>query len=124
MNKPRGCLGGKGYPVFSNMKHLEVLLLPPGYVSYPDVSLSRWKILRAKEGGKDKKGFASFLSPSHGPLRFVTSHSRFALADVRKTKGMRKKQLGDGMQVYPNLHIQEKRYTPDRLRNKLQFNQD
>ena len=106
------------------MKHLEVLLLPPVAVSYPDVSLSLDEKLRAKEGGKEKTGFASFLSPPHGPLRFVTSHSRFALADVRKTKGMRKKQLGDGMPVYPNLHIQEKRYTPDRLRNKLQYNQD
>ena len=106
------------------MKHLEVLLLPPGAVSYPDVSLSLDENLRAKEGGKEKTGFAPFLSPSYGHLRFVTSHSSFALADVRKTKGMRKKQLGDGMPVYPNLHIQEKRHTPDRLRNKLQYNQD
>ena len=124
MNKPRGYLGGKGYAVFSNMKHLEVLLLPPGYVSYPDVSLSRWKILRAKEGGKEKTGLVSIFSPSHGPLRFVTSHSRFALADVRKTKGMRRKQPGDGMLVYSNRHIQENHHTPDRLRNMLQYSQD
>ena len=40
--------------------------------SYPDVSL------RAKEGGK--------------PLRFITSHSRFALASaMRKTKRLRRR---------------------------------
>lgn len=88
MNKPRGCSGGKEYPVFSNMKHLEVLLLPPGAVSYPDVSLS------------------------------------LSMKIVRKTRGMIRKQLGDGMPVYPNLRIQEKRHTPDRLRNKLQYNQN
>ena len=36
--------------------------------------------LCAKEGGKEKTGEASLrslLSPSHGPLRFVNSHSRF-----------------------------------------------
>ena len=52
--------------------------------SYPDVSLK--ENLRAKEGGKEQTGetrFASLLSPSHGPLRFVTSHSRFALASMR-----------------------------------------
>ena len=42
--------------------------LPP----YPDVSLS----MRAKEGGKEKTGFASRFSPFIEPLRFVTSQSR------------------------------------------------
>ena len=31
--------------------------------------------VRAKEGGKDTTGFACRLYPSHGPLRFITSHS-------------------------------------------------
>ena len=39
---------------------------------YPDVSLS----MRAKEGGKEKTGFASRFSPFIEPLRFVTSQSR------------------------------------------------
>ena len=40
--------------------------------------------LRAKETGKKKTGeVLRVLSPSHGPLRFITSHSRFALAFIR-----------------------------------------
>ena len=40
--------------------------------------------VRAKEGGKE-------TNPSHGPLRFITSHSRFTLAStMRKTKGLRR----------------------------------
>ena len=51
--------------------------------------LSPAENLRAKEGGKEKTGetslrLASF--PFHGPLLFVTSHSRFALATVQKGK--------------------------------------
>ena len=49
-------------------------------------SLSLDENLRAKEGGKEQRGetrFASLLYPSHGPLRFVLSHSRFALASIR-----------------------------------------
>ena len=42
-----------------------------GPASYPDVSLD----VRAKEGGKETTGFACRLYPSHGPLRFITSHS-------------------------------------------------
>ena len=44
--------------------------------------------LRAKEGGKEKTGDSETAlrslvsSPSRGPLRFVTSHSRFVLAFV------------------------------------------
>ena len=47
--------------------------------------------VRAKEGGKETTGFACRLYPSHGPLRFITSHSRFALAStMRKTKRLRR----------------------------------
>ena len=36
--------------------------------------------------------FACRLYPSHGPLRFITSHSRFALASaMRKTKRLRRR---------------------------------
>ena len=48
--------------------------------------------VRAKEGGKETTGFACRLYPSHGPLRFITSHSRFALASaMRKTKRLRRR---------------------------------
>ena len=40
--------------------------------------------VRAKEGGKETMGFARRLYPSHGPLRFITSHSRFALASSKR----------------------------------------
>ena len=40
--------------------------------TYPDVSLS----MHAKEGGKEKTGFAFRFSPFPDPLLFVTSHSR------------------------------------------------
>ena len=49
--------------------------------------------VRAKEGGKETTAetrFARRLYPSHGPLRFITSHSRFALASaMRKKKRLR-----------------------------------
>ena len=64
-----------------------VIMLPRTQKSLCDVSLA--ENLRAKEGGKEKTGEASLpshLSPSHGPLLFVTSHSRFALASVQKRK--------------------------------------
>ena len=32
--------------------------------------------VRTKEGGKEETDIASLLSPSHGPLCYVTSHSR------------------------------------------------
>ena len=48
--------------------------------------------VRAKEGRKETTGFACRLYPSHGPLRFITSHSRFALASAkRKTKRLRRR---------------------------------
>ena len=34
--------------------------------------------VRAKEGGKETTGFARHLDPSHGPLRFITSHTGVA----------------------------------------------
>ena len=40
--------------------------------------------VRTKEGGKEETDIASLLSPSHGPLCYVTSHLRFAPASVRK----------------------------------------
>ena len=46
--------------------------------SYPDVSPSRWKFARkGRREGENGRGFSSLLSPSHGPLRFVNSHSLF-----------------------------------------------
>ena len=48
--------------------------------------------VRAKEGGKETTGFACRLYPSHGPLQFITSHSRFALASAkRKTKRLKRR---------------------------------
>ena len=44
--------------------------------------------LGAKEGGKEKTGFAFPLFPTHGPLRFVFSHSRFSFTSLRNTKRM------------------------------------
>ena len=35
--------------------------------------------------------FASHFSLSHSPLRFVTSHTRFGLTSVRKTKHLRRR---------------------------------
>ena len=38
--------------------------------------------------------WSAFLYPSHGPLRFITSHSRFALASaMRKTKRLRRRLI-------------------------------
>ena len=60
--------------------------------SYPKAS-SSMKICAQRKAGRRKRArwrFASLLSPFHGTLRFVTSHSRYALALVRKTKGLRR----------------------------------
>ena len=52
----------------------------PRAASYPDVSLSMKMHCR--------------LYPSHCPLRFITSHSRFALAStMRKTKRLRRRLI-------------------------------
>ena len=41
---------------------------------------------------RSDRRFAYRLYPSHGPLRFITSHSRFALAStMRKTKRLRRR---------------------------------
>ena len=45
--------------------------------------------VRANEGRKETTGetcFACRLYPSHGPLRFITSHSRFVLASAGHAK--------------------------------------
>ena len=51
------------------------------------LSLSLDENLRAKEGGKEKTGETALKPPffylAHGPLRVVTSHSRFALTSLR-----------------------------------------
>ena len=39
------------------------------------------RLVRAKEGKKEKTA-SPLTSPFHGLLRFVTSHSRFALASM------------------------------------------
>ena len=50
-------------------------------LSLPRTHTPLWKSIKngAKEGGKEKTS-ASLLPPSHGPLRLVNSHSRFALS--------------------------------------------
>ena len=62
-------------------------------------SLSLWiKICTQRKMGRRKRAkwrFACLLRPSHGPLRFVTSHSRFALASMRNTKRLRRRQVTD-----------------------------
>ena len=62
--------------------------------SYPEVPLSRCKFARKgrRKGEPPRHRFSSLLSPSHGHTPFVTSHSRFALASVRKTKRLRRRQ--------------------------------
>ena len=52
--------------------------------SYPDVSLSLDENVRPKEGGKETTRECR-LYPSHGHLRFITSHSRFALASSKRS---------------------------------------
>lgn len=50
---------------------------------FPDVTLLMQICAKRKAGGiKQARRFSSFLSPSRGPLHFVTRHSRFALAFV------------------------------------------
>ena len=66
----------------------------PYTASYPDVSLSMKMCAQRKAGRRQRarRRFACRLYPSHGPLRFITSHSRFALAStMRKTKRLRRR---------------------------------
>ena len=61
----------------------------PTAASYPDVSLLMKMCAQRKAGRRQR---ACYLYPSHGPLRFITSHSRFALASaMRKTKRLRRR---------------------------------
>ena len=56
------------------------------------------KICTQRKMGRRKTAkwrFASLLLPSHGRLRFVTSHSRFALDSMRNTKRLRRRQVTD-----------------------------
>ena len=73
-------------------------LNPPRYVNSHLVChvprrLSLDVSLRAKEDGKEK-GFASPLSLSHGPLRFVTSHSHIAFAYVLDQSAKKEERAG------------------------------
>ena len=58
---------------------MAVIFYSDNSASYLDVSLSLDENVRAKEGGKETKGE---MYSSHGPLRFITSHSRFSLAII------------------------------------------
>ena len=59
--------------------------------SYPDVSPSMKMCAKRKAGRRQ-------LYPSHGFLRFITSHSRFALAsNMRETKRLRRRLLERGL---------------------------
>ena len=63
--------------------------LDPQGLSRTQTSLSLDENVRAKEGGKETTGR---LYPSHGRLRFITSHTRFALAStMRKTKRLKRR---------------------------------
>ena len=63
-----------------------LLIFWPKAASYPDVSL------RCARKGRREGDNVCRLYPSHGPLRFITSHSRFALASaMRKKKGLRRR---------------------------------
>ena len=52
------------------------------------------RLLSAREGRKEKTA-SPFPFPFHGPLRFVTIHSRFALASMRNRKSLRRRQVVD-----------------------------
>ena len=65
-------------------------------VSLADVFFSMKLYTQSSEGWRKRTRDLSFLSPSHGPLRFVTSLSRplrFALASIRNTECLRRRQL-------------------------------
>lgn len=95
-----------------------VYLNPLRYANSHLLCLAPWRLsvdvsLRAKAGRK--KGFASSLSLSHGPLRFVTSHSHIARAYVRdqsaqKQEAPRKKQEADHLVITPAVEILFKHY--------------
>ena len=69
------------------------------------LSLSLNENLRTQEGGKKRTGVSLFY-PSHGPLRFVTSYSRFASACTRNhAKNEAPKEEADpgGYSYFPTL---------------------
>jgi len=75
---------------------------------YPKVSLSlSMKMCAQRMEGRTKRArrrFASLPFPSHGPLRFVTSHSRFVLASVQKTKRLRRKRQHCSCEIQRAVH--------------------
>ena len=76
------------YYLFKDSLPTNNYIPPPA--SYPDVSLSMCAQGKAGRRKRARRRFARRLYPSHGPLRFITSHSRFALASaMRKEKGLR-----------------------------------
>ena len=78
--------------LFTSLKQLykaqpQKMLFNDGTLPRTQMSLSQWKCKR--------KGRWEGDNPSHGPLRFITSHSRFALAStMRKTKRLRRRLDG------------------------------
>ena len=81
----------------------------------PRTQTSLFKTCAQRKAGRRQRArrrFACCLYPSHGPLRFITSHSRFALASaMRKTKRLRRR-LG----IFRNSSI--KRRTPIERRSR------
>ena len=51
------------------------------------------KISGQRKAGRRKSASASLVSPSHGPLRFVTSHWCFAFASMWNTRHLRRKKI-------------------------------
>ena len=63
----------------------------------------------AGKGRQEREnGFTSPTSPFHCPLRFVTSHLRFALAPIRNRKLLRRRQTVDSYDFnhnYPSCQV-------------------
>jgi len=51
------------------------------------------KISAQRKAGRRKRASASLVSPSHGPLRFVTIHWCFAFASMWNTRRLRRKKI-------------------------------
>ena len=78
--------------------------------------------VRAKEGGKETTGFACRLYPSHGPLLFISSHSRFALASAkRKTKRLKRRRTPRYYGQFPLSLGKESRYMFSKLSSLLKY---
>ena len=55
-------------------------------------AVPRKRLFRQESDIRSDRRFVCRLHPAHGPLRFITSHSRFALAStMRKTKRLRRR---------------------------------